>query len=141
MRVDVEVNGRKISAVSVNELPQVDSPDVVVDCRKSIEVPEGEAAPAKGVRIPFTAQTLSEQDMDQLRHEFVRSPGPIAVVSETGWRAAAAVLAHAGRVLGWSAEDTLGRCPGLEEKEHLARWVRDYLARHADRGERRDLVM
>lgn len=142
MRVDVEVNGRKISAVSVDELSKVANPEVVIDCRKSNEIPAGEAAPAEGgpkvIRLPMTAQTLSEQDMDQLRREFARGAGPFVVASETGLRAATVVLAHAGRVQGWKADDALARCPALGERAALAGFLRFYLAEHADRSERKD---
>ncbi len=86
----------------------------------------------------MTTKTLSEQDMEQVRREFARSGGPFQVVSQTGWRAATVVLAHAGRVLGWKPEEALARCPGLGERADLAGFLSTYLTEHADRGERRD---
>ena len=138
MRMDVEVNGRSISAVSAEELGKVPTPEVVLDLRKSTEIPAGEAAPPKVVRLPVTAGSLSEQDMDQARREFARGAGPFVVLSETGRRAAAVVLAHAGRVLGWKTEQALERCPDLSKSPDLARFLETYLAEHADRSERKD---
>ncbi len=141
MRVDVEVNGRKISALSVEERSGAAAPEVVLDCRKTTEIPADEVPLPDGVRrvrLPMTAQTLSEQDLEQVRREFARSGGPFQVVSQTGWRAATVVLAHAGRVLGWKPEEALARCPGLEARSDLAGFLGTYLTEHADRSERRD---
>ena len=141
MRVDVEVNGRKISALAVEERAGAEAPEVVLDCRKATEIPAGEAPLPEGVklvRLPMTALTLSEQDLDQVRREFARGGGPFQVVSQTGWRAATVVLAHAGRVLGWKPQEALARCPGLVERADLARFLTTYLVEHSDRSQRRD---
>jgi hypothetical protein len=142
LRVDVEVNGRKITAAPVASRDQVETPAVVLDCRRSTEIPTQEApTPAEGlkvVRLPLTAETLSEQDMDQARREFARSPGPFLVLSQTGFRAATVVLAHAGRVLGWKPEEALSHCPGLEANPLLVGFLTRYLVEHSDRSVRRD---
>lgn len=140
--MDVEVNGKKIAAGSVEERGRGTTPQVILDCRKANEIPAGEPAPAEGgpklVRLPMTAATMSEQDVDQVRREIARTEGPFLVLSETGMRAATVVLAHAGRALGWKPEEALARCPGLEAKPLLAGFLRSYLVEHADRSERKD---
>jgi len=142
LRVDVEVNGRKITAAPVAMRNQVEAPAVVLDCRRSTEIPPQEApTPTEGskvIRLPLAAETLSEQDLDQARREFARDPGPFLVMSQTGFRAATVVLAHAGRVLGWKPEEALARCPGLEAHRPLAGFLTRYLTEHADRSVRRD---
>lgn len=141
MRLDVEVNGRRIAAVSAADRGTPEG-GVVVDCRKSSEIPADEAKPAEGgpkvVRLPMTADTLSEQDLDQLRREFARAEGPFVVVSTNGRRAAAAVLAHAGRVLGWKSDEALAKCPDVGSHPQLAAFVKRYVEEHADRSERKD---
>lgn len=141
MRLDVEVKGRKIAAVSAADRGTPEA-GVVIDCRKSNEIPADEAKPAEGgpkvVHLPMTAATLSEQDMDQLRRELARAEGPFEVVSTNGRRAAAAVLAHAGRVLGWKPAEALAKCPAVGEHPHLSTFVNRYLDEHADRSERKD---
>ncbi len=142
MRVDVEVNGRKITAIPVAMRDQIQAPEVLLDCRRSTEFPSGQVpAPPEGlklVRLPLSAESLSEQDLEQVRREFARSAGPFLVVSQTGLRAATVVLAHAGRVLGWKPEEALARCPGLEADPRLTGFLTRYLKEHADRSVRKD---
>jgi len=142
LRVDVEVNGRKITAAPVTVRDEVEPFEVVLDCRRSTEIPPQEAPPSpeglKVVRLPLTAETLSEQDLDQARREFARGAGPFLVLSQTGFRAATVVLAHAGRVLGWKPEEALARCPGLKGHPQLAGFLTRYLTEHADRSVRQD---
>lgn len=141
MRLDVEVNGRRIAAVSAADrgTPQG---GVVIDCRKSNEIPADEEKPAEGgpkvVPLPLTAETLSEQDMDQARREFARAEGPFTVVSQDGRRAAAVVLAHAARVLQWKSDEALAKCPEVAAHPQLAAFVKRYVDEHADRSERKD---
>lgn len=141
MRLDVEVNGRRIAAVSAEELG-TPTGGVVIECRKSNEIPAGAGKPAEGgpklVLLPLTELTLSEQDLDQARREFARAEGPFVVVSTRGRRAAAVVLAHAGRVLGWKPAEALARCPAVAEHPQMAAFVTRYLDEHADRAERKD---
>ncbi|HXE71053.1 MAG TPA: hypothetical protein VNO81_00205, partial [Candidatus Nitrosotenuis sp.] len=69
---------------------------------------------------------------DQIRREFVRG-GEVAVVSTGGKRAAAVVLMHAGRTLGWSVQETLARASEVAGRAPLEKFVREYLERHRDK--------
>ena len=135
MKGELELNGQNLVALDVGSLELSDY-KCVVDLRKAQERTE-ELAPQckeKGVsyvHVPVTAQTWSEQDMDFLRRETARRHGKVAVVSAGGQRAAAVLLMHWGRSGVASDDDTLAKCPELEDawKER----IKSYLARHRER--------
>lgn len=147
MELELEVNGQKIRALSVDHLEKFRKADKencprLVDLRKVTEIEEDLTAEFKEaekpyLRIPVRADTLSEQDMDAMRREFGRRLGPYAVISTGGLRAAAMLLMHAGRNQEWSYEDALKKCQELKKSkghEALKERMKGYLERHAVKG-------
>ncbi|MEW6282367.1 MAG: hypothetical protein AB1758_27415 [Candidatus Eremiobacterota bacterium] len=141
MNLSVEVACNAITALSEDALGDASAFRYVVDLRKAHELTEDPSASFKErniqyYRMPVSAADISEQDLDHLRRELARSGGPYAVVSGGGKRAAALVLMHAGRTLGWSVEETLSRCPELGDDPILRAHIQSYLERHRDRAAR-----
>ena len=137
--MELELNGQTLVALDAQELDSVFAGadcKCLVDLRKAQERSDSPAPRCKEkgiayVHVPVTPATLSEQDLDFVRRETGRRWGRLAVLSSGGQRAAALVLMHAGRSGQWSDEDTLARCPELEDA--WKQQVRTYLARHRER--------
>lgn len=141
MKIDFEVAGLKITALSEDALGDGAGYAYVVDLRKAFEIKSDPAPGLKEKNIPYyrmgiDAHSLSEQDMDHLRRELARRAGHYAVVSLGGKRAAAMCLMHAGRTHHWSVEDTLAKCKEVADDKGLAAEVRGYLERHVDTSAR-----
>lgn len=134
MKLELEVKGITIHALSADELEGADGYRHVIDLRKAHEIGDDRAKAYKEkgvayVRVPVGPDTLSEQDLDHVRWELARRKGPYAIVSRDGHRAATVLLMHAGRTNKWSPEETLQRA---ELPQELQKHVRDYLERHHD---------
>lgn len=141
MKMDFEVGGLAMTALSQDKLGDAAGFGSVVDLRKAFEISEDPAPGLKEKNIAYCrmgidAGSLSEQDMDHLRRELARRAGPYAVVSSGGKRAAAMCLMHAGRTLGWSVDDTLKRCQEVAQDKMLSAEVQSYLERHRDTSAR-----
>ena len=139
MKMDFEVAGLSITALSEDKLGDGTGFGSVVDLRKAFEI---KADPAPGLkeksiaycRLGIDAKSLSEQDMDHLRRELARRAGPYAVVSSGGKRALAMCLMHAGRTAGWSVADTLAKSKEIADDAVLSAEVKSYLERHVDKS-------
>lgn len=141
MKMEFEVAGLKITALSEDALGDGSDYAYVVDLRKAFEIKTNPAPGLKEKNIPYCrlgidAGSLSEQDMDHLRRELARRAGHYAVVSSGGKRAVAMCLMHAGRTGRWSVQDTLARSKEIAEDPVLSAEVRGYLERHRDTAAR-----
>ncbi len=138
MKIELEVNGQTIHALSEEEWKRDDYPRVI-DLRRADEVDPGLAAEMKEadkvyLRVPISPETLSEQDLDRLRWEFARRKGPYAVISTQGVRAAALVLMHAARTQKWDLDKVFKECPAVKKDKGLEAFVTGYLERHSARS-------
>jgi hypothetical protein len=141
MKMQFEVAGVSLTAMSQDVLGDASGFGSVVDLRKAFEVSSdpGPALKEKNIayyRMGIDAKSLSEQDMDHLRRELARRAGPYAIVSTGGKRAVAMCLMHAGRTEGWSVEDTLAKSQEVADDSVLSAEVKSYLERHRDRAAR-----
>jgi hypothetical protein len=141
MKMDFEVAGLTITAMSQDKLGDGSGFGSVVDLRKAFEIKDDPAPGLKEKNVAYyrmgiDAASLSEQDMDHLRRELARRAGPYAIVSSGGKRAVAMCLMHAGRTLGWSVGDTLAKSKDVAEDKVLSAEITNYIERHVDRKAR-----